>query len=72
MCNACIIFTYDEVLEITQKLEVSAPLAVNPDWPARKPNAHPKALAPLVIPAFDTAQAPQALGAGSLAVKELV
>lgn len=72
MCNACIIFTYDEVLDITHKLEVNAPLAVDPDWPARKPNAHPKAVASLVVPAFDTAQEPQTLGAGSLAVKELV
>lgn len=72
MCNTCIIFTYDEVLDIVQALEVSAPRAAWPDWPARRLEAHPKATVPLVVPAFDTARETHALGPASLAVKELV
>lgn len=35
MCGKCIILTYDEVLGIVQEIEVSAPLGMVPEWPAR-------------------------------------
>ena len=55
MCKRCIIFTYDEVLDIVLKLEVGAPLNFNPDWPVRTTEAYPKSVAPLIVPKFDTA-----------------
>lgn len=57
MCKRCIIFTYDEVLDIVMKLEVEAPLNFNPDWPVRTTDAYPKSIAPLIVPKFDTATA---------------
>ena len=57
MCKRCIIFTYDEVLDIVMKIEVGAPLNFNPDWPVRTTEAYPKSVAPLIVPKFDTATA---------------
>lgn len=85
MCKRCIIFTYDEVLDIVMKLEVGAPLNFNPDWPVRTTEAYPKSVAPLIVPKFDTAtsapasslatESPNeslpAFAAGSLGVREL-
>lgn len=48
MCKRCVIFTYDEVLDIVMKLEVGAPLNFNPDWPVRTTEAYPKSIAPLI------------------------
>lgn len=55
MCKRCIIFTYDEVLDIVQRIEVGAPLNFNPDWPVRTTEAYPKSVAPLIVSKFDTA-----------------
>lgn len=55
MCKRCVIFTYDEVLDIVMKLEVGAPLNFNPDWPVRTTEAYPKSIAPLIVPRFDMA-----------------
>lgn len=55
MCKRCVIFTYDEVLDIVLKLEVGAPLNFSPDWPVRTTEAYPKSVAPLIVPKFDTA-----------------
>lgn len=55
MCKRCVIFTYDEVLDIVLKLEVGTPLNFNPDWPVRTTEAYPKSVAPLIVPKFDTA-----------------
>ena len=55
MCKKCVIFTYDEVLDIVMKLEVGAPLNFNPDWPVRTTEAYPNSVAPLIVPAFDMA-----------------
>lgn len=71
MCGRCVIFTFDEVLEIVRQIEVGAPLNLEPDWPARKPQAYPKSLAPLIVPSFDTAQPAPNLGLGSLAARDL-
>ena len=71
MCKRCIIFTYDEVLDIVMKLEVGAPLNFNPDWPVRATEAYPKSTAPLIVPKFDTAASAPTFTPGSLGVQEL-
>lgn len=71
MCKRCIIFTYDEVLDIVMKLEVGASLNFNPDWPVRTTEAYPKSVAPLIVPEFDTAASAPVFAPGSLGVREL-
>lgn len=71
MCKRCIIFTYDEVLDIVMKLKVGAPLNFNPDWPVRTTEAYPKSVAPLIVPKFDTAASAPTFTPGSLGVREL-
>lgn len=71
MCKRCIIFTYDEVLDIVMKLEVGAPLNFNPDWPVRTTEAYPKSVAPLIVPKFDAAASAPAFTPESLEVREL-
>lgn len=71
MCGRCIIFTFDEVLEIIQQIEVGAPLNVQPDWPAVQPQAYPDSMAPLIVPTFDTAASARSLVRGSLEAREL-
>lgn len=71
MCKRCVIFTYDEVLDIVLKLEVGAPLNFNPDWPVRTTEAYPKSVAPLIVPEFDTAASAPVFTPGSLGVREL-
>lgn len=71
MCGKCIIFTYDEVLDIVQRIEIGTPFNYEPDWPARMPEAYPKTVAPLIVPRFDTADVAGFVGVGSLGVSEL-
>ena len=71
MCKRCVIFTYDEVLDIVLKLEVGVPLNFSPDWPVRTTEAYPKSVAPLIVPKFDTATSAPAFAPGSLGVREL-
>lgn len=69
MCNKCIILTYDEVLDVIQELEVYAPLAAHPDWPAcpvKAREAFPGSFAPVIVPEFDTAEPPRVLEPGML------
>lgn len=55
MCKRCIIFTYDEVLDIMHRIEVGTPPNFNPDWPIQATEVYPKSVAPLIVPKFDTA-----------------
>lgn len=71
MCGRCIIFTYDEVLDIIREIQVGTPLNIEPDWPARYPSAYPKSIAPLIVPTFDTAEGGSVLTEGSLQAREL-
>lgn len=72
MCGRCIIFTFDEVLEIIQQIEVGAPLNFQPDWPAVTQVAFPNSAAPLIVPTFDTADSGmRSLVPGSLEAREL-
>lgn len=60
MCGRCVIFTYDEVLDIIMEIEVGVPFNFVPDWPAQRPQAFPNSAVPLIIPKFDTAQTQEA------------
>lgn len=71
MCGRCVIFTYDEVLEVVREVEVGVPLNVDPDWPARRIEAYPKSVAPLIVTTFDTALEAPSLTQGSLTAREL-
>lgn len=71
MCGRCVIFTYDEVLDIIKEIEVGASLNSEPDWPARRIEAYPKSAAPLIVPTFDTAVGVAGLAEGSLSAREL-
>lgn len=42
MCGRCVVFTFDEVLEIIKEIEVGTPFSFEPDWPARRLQAYPK------------------------------
>ena len=54
MCKRCIILTYDEVLDIMNRIEAGTPLNFNLDWSVRTTEAYPKSIAPLIMPKFDT------------------
>lgn len=56
MCKRCIIFTYDEVLDIMHRIGVGTPPNFNPDWLVRTTEAYPKSVAPLIVPKFDTGE----------------
>ncbi|WP_165055086.1 SOS response-associated peptidase family protein [Adlercreutzia sp. ZJ305] len=71
MCGRCVILTFDEVLEVIREIEVNSPVNIEPDWPARRPLAYPKASAPLIVPKFDTALASPALASEALSAREL-
>lgn len=55
MCGKCVIFSYDEALDMVRRIEVGSPLITEPDWPARRSFAYPKSFAPIIVPRFDTA-----------------
>ena len=71
MCGRCIIFTYDEVLEIIQEIETHASINIMPDWPVRPINAYPKSVAPLITANFDTALGSRSSRDSTLLANEL-
>ncbi|MGI6045571.1 MAG: SOS response-associated peptidase [Eggerthellaceae bacterium] len=71
MCGRCVIFTVDEVLGAIKDIEAQVPLKIEPDWPARRVQAYPNSVAPLIVPRFDTALGLSGLGVGSLGVQEM-
>lgn len=72
MCGRCIIFTYDEVAEIIRKIELDTPLIIDPDWPAKYPEAFPKSIAPLIVPESDIEASPVSTFPFHLGIKELI
>ena len=56
MCGKCVVLTYDEVLDLVMRIEVSGPAAAA-EWPARAAGAtvFPSSAVPLIIPAGETA-----------------
>lgn len=56
---------------MVRRIEVGSPIITEPDWPARKAFAFPQSQATLIIPRFDTAAPPPALGTRTLAVSRL-
>ena len=71
MCGKCVIFTYDEVLDMVRRIESGSPIITEPDWPARRSFAYPKSFAPIIVPRFDTALPSPMLTAKSLHVTQL-
>lgn len=71
MCGRCVVFTFDEVLEIINEIELGNAFNYEPDWPARKVQAFPNSAAPLIVPQFDTAIGVDALQSGSLSAREM-
>ncbi len=71
MCGRCVIFTFDEVLEIVKEIELDAAFNFEPDWPARRIQAYPNSAAPLIVPQFDTAVGIAKLQEGSLSAREM-
>lgn len=71
MCGRCVIFTFDEVLQVINEIELGRAFNFEPDWPARKVQAFPNSAAPLIVPQFDTATGFDALRSGSLSAKEM-
>ena len=51
MCGRCVIFTFDEVLQVINEIELGQTFNFEPDWPARKVQAFPNSAAPLIVPA---------------------
>lgn len=70
MCGRCVVFTFDEVLEIIKEIEVGTPFSFEPDWPARRLQAYPKSAASLIVPEFDTALGVTSLREGSLSARD--
>ncbi len=71
MCGRCVILTFDEVLDIIWEIELGSAFNFEPDWPARRTQAYPNSLAPLIIPTFNTAIGTPSLRRGSLQAREL-
>ena len=51
MCGKCVVLTYDEVLDLVMRIEVSGPAAAA-EWPARAvgTTAFPNSVVPLIVP----------------------
>lgn len=71
MCGRCVIFTFDEVLEVIREIELGSTFNFGPDWPARHAQAYPNTVAPLIVPEFDTAVGAANLELGMLKPREL-
>ncbi len=71
MCGRCVIFTFDEVLQVINEIELGIAFNFDPDWPARKVQAYPNSAAPLIVPQFDTAVGVKSLRSGSLSACEM-
>lgn len=71
MCTRFTIFTYDEALDIVEKIECFSPLNIEPDWPARRIEAFPESTVPIIVPHFDTMDETPAITSGTLDVREL-
>lgn len=71
MYGRCVVFTFDEVLEVINEIELGNAFNYEPDWPARKVQAFPNSAASLIVPQFDTAIGVDALQSGSLSAREM-
>ncbi len=48
MCGRFVSLTWDEVLGVIQSIQTDTPFNVDPDWPARRPDAYPKSVVPII------------------------
>ena len=53
MCGRFVSLSWDEVLGVIQSIEMDTPFNPEPDWPARRPDAFPKSIAPIIVPEHD-------------------
>lgn len=57
MCGRFVSLSWDEVLGVIQSIQMDTPFNIDPDWPARRPDAYPKSIVPIIAP-IDDALAP--------------
>ena len=50
MCGRFVSLSWDEVLGVIQSIQMDTPFNPEPDWPARRPDAFPKSIAPIIVP----------------------
>ena len=48
MCGRFVSLSWDEVLGVIQSIQMDTPFNPEPDWPARKPDAFPKSIVPII------------------------
>ena len=48
MCGRFVSLTWDEVLEVVRSIEMDATFNYEPEYPARRPNAYPKSIVPII------------------------
>ena len=53
MCGRFVSLSWDEVLGVIQSIEMDTPFNPEPDRPARRPDAFPKSIAPIIVPKHD-------------------
>ena len=50
MCGRFVSLSWDEVLGVIQSIQMDTPFNADPDWPARRPDAYPKSIVPIIVP----------------------
>lgn len=50
MCGRFVSLSWDEVLGVIQSIQMDTPFNPEPDWPARRPDAFPKSIVPIIAP----------------------
>lgn len=53
MCGRFVSLSWDEVLGVIQSIQMDVPFNVDPDWPARRPDAYPRSTVPIIAPEHD-------------------
>lgn len=50
MCGRFVSLSWDEVLGVIQSIQMDTPFNPEPDWPARRPDAFPRSIVPIIAP----------------------
>ncbi len=53
MCGRFVSLSWNEVLGVVRSIEMDTPFNIEPDWPARRPDAYPKSIVPIIAPVED-------------------
>lgn len=72
MCNRYVTIGPEEMLKLIEQVGLDIPALLMTVPPASRYEVRPQAIAPLIVPAFDTAGTPPVLEAGTLVPRELV